>query len=261
MAGVQLRRVGEICVSDLTALARYAGHDGLPYPFSDTRQEQRTVSVAERYGGGDLSVFRDWVRAYVTADIWVTCRVHHAEAGTEDRRILGYRHGELGYLASQHGDRDVVEVSTLPAAELGAAIAESVDLSQPGRLSRIVVPGYVGYFAELPEVDDEDEQFFSVRRPVSRRGPTGLQVVADDDVAAVTTIQSRWQPARAWGVDWTRPVIAYLQIGGDGDYLYTPDFAYAVPMTEQSLCDRIDRLIADDLNVLWDQRGSANPVQ
>jgi hypothetical protein len=73
-------------------------------------------------------------------------------------------------------------------------------------------------------------------------------VVGDDQVTAIATIQSRWKPPRTWGVDWTKNFIACIQIDGDGDYIYTPDFSHAIPLTEQFLSERIDRLIAEDIS-------------
>jgi hypothetical protein len=51
-------------------------------------------------------------------------------------------------------------------------------------------------------------------------------------------------------VDWAQHVIVCVQIDADGDYIYTPDFSHAVPLTEQTLGERIDNLIAEDISAL-----------
>jgi hypothetical protein len=258
--GVALRRVGEISLCDLMAIGRLRGQDGLPYPFGHTHPHKQhgncISSVADRLDNGDLSAFGDWIDAYVAAEIWVACRVHHAGADTPDRRILAYRAGEAGYLASQRSNDDVVEVSGLSALDLGAAIAESVDLTEPGTRPRIIVPGYVGYFAHraAADNDDSDDHVYSVRVADHRSAQPAHPVVADEEVTAIATIQSRCQPPRTWGVDWTKSFLAFVQINADGDYIYTSDFSHAVPLTEKFLGERIDTLIAEDISALRRQR-------
>lgn len=260
MSGVVLRRVGEVNVRDLAAIGRLQGREGLPYPFAHThsqgQHDEGVSAVADRLEHGELSVFREWIDAYVAAEIWVACRVHHSDADTPDRRILAYRAGGTGYLAAQRNNQDVVEVSTLSAVDLGGAVAGSVGLTEPGTQPRIVVPAYTGYFGRgaALEYDHSDDEVYSVRVAVHRPSRRGHAVVADDQVTAVATIQSRWQPPRRWGVDWTKNFITFVQIDGDGDYLYTPDFSHAVPLTGQFLSERIDRLIAEDISVLRRQR-------
>jgi hypothetical protein len=244
--------VGEINLCDLAAIGRLQGQEGLPYPFGHTHphklHDEPLSSVADRLVHGDLRAFREWTGAYIDAEIWVACRVHSVDS--PDRRILAYRAGEAGYLACQRSNDDMVEVSRISAVDLGAAVAASVGLTTPGTQPRIVIPGYVGYFADraAAEYDDgDDDEVYSVRVAVHRSSPTH-PVVADEDVTAIATIQSRWQPPRQWGVDWTKTVIICAQIDSDGDYIYAPDFSHAVPLTEQSLRGRIDGLIAEDIS-------------
>jgi hypothetical protein len=256
VSGVVLHRVGEINLCDLEMIGRLQGQDGLPYPFGTThpreQHDERISSVADRLDHGDLSAFREWAETYVAADIWVACRVHHGNTDRSGRRILAYRAGEAGYLASQGGNNDVVEVSRLSALDLGAAIAGAVGLTEPGTQPRIVIPGYVGYFGHraATEYDESDDEVWPVL-VAAHRSPQPVQsVVADENVTAIATIQSRWQPPRRWGVDWTKTVIVCTQIDADGDYIYTPDFSHAVPLTEQFLSERIDNLIVEDISAL-----------
>ena len=67
-------------------------------------------------------------------------------------------------------------------------------------------------------------------------------MVSNADVAALATVQSHCQPARSSGVDWDKNFAVWVQVRGDGDYIYNPDFSHAVPVTEQNLSERIDRL-------------------
>jgi hypothetical protein len=59
-------------------------------------------------------------------------------------------------------------------------------------------------------------------------------------------------------VDWTRAVLVCVQTESDGDYVYTPDFSHAVPMSEESLSERIDALIAEDAETA--ARASGNRI-
>lgn len=255
-----MHRIGEIDLDGLAAVCRLQGQDGLPYPFghahAHVQHDEVAAAVADRFDSGDLSALRDWTDAYIAAEIWVVCRVHDSSADTADRRILAHRAGDAGFLASQRSNDDVVEVSTLSALDLGAAVAGSIELTNPGSRPRIVVPGYVGYFAEATGIDDDiDDAQYSVPVAVNRPTAPAHSGVADDDVTAIATIQSRWQPARRWGVDWATNVVACIHIEADGDYVYTPAFSHAVPVTEHSLGERIDRLIAEDITALRLQRG------
>jgi hypothetical protein len=241
--------VGDIALADLAAIGRLQGRDGLPYPFAHTDPHQQhdkpIASVADRLDHGDLSAFREWMDAYIGADIWVACRVHHRNPDTRGRRILAYRAGHAGYLASQRSNDDVVEVSELSAVDLGVAIADAAGLTEPGTRPRIVISGYVGYFAHPAATDSGDDGAYSVRVTAPSFQEADPEV-ADEDVTAIAIIQSHWQPPRKWGVDWTKNVVACVQIDAGGDYIYTPDFSHAVPLTERFLSERIDRLIAED---------------
>ena len=200
--------VGEVDLADLAEIGRLQGRDGLPYPFAYTRPQKqygrRVASVADRLDHRDLRPFRGWIDAYIDADIWVACRVHYRNPDAPDRRILAYYAGQAGYIAAQRSNDDVVEVSEVSAADLGASIAGSVGLIRPGRTQPgIVIPGYVGYFVD--EATPDDDEVYAVR--VGDRSPQHEHPVVDDGaVTALAIIQSRWQPPRRWGVDWTKSV-------------------------------------------------------
>ncbi|MGV9801042.1 hypothetical protein ACWDTP_23640 [Mycobacterium sp. NPDC003449] len=248
MFGAHMRRVGEIDLSELAAIGRLAGQDGLPYPFAHTRGPGAGAAPAP--APDTDPAFRRWADTYVTADIWLTCRVHHADADVADGRILGFHDADSGYVARQRGFDDVVEIFAVHPGDLGAATAALTGLTRPGTHPRIVVPGYIGYFGGPagpgePETDDEDDdRGVAVLTPVAPRRDPDHHTVADADVAAVAIFQSRWRPARQWGVDWTEPVLVAIRIDDDGDYRYLPDFNVAVPVDEATLSARIDAMTA-----------------
>jgi hypothetical protein len=236
--------VGAITVSDLTALHCEIGSENAPYPFAPTQQTTLTNLVSS----GDVAVFREWVNAYVTADVWVAGRVIYAADDALDRRFLGYRDGASGYFAAQANDDDLVEVFRIRPDDIGPTMADAIGLTGAGRRERIVVPGYVGRLGAdgaCDDFDDEDRFEVSARAPGHfSDAPTGVD---DEDVSFIATVQSRWQPARRWGLDWTRHALAVVHLDGDGDYIYTGDFSHAVPVTGAAMCDRINQMIADDL--------------
>jgi hypothetical protein len=243
--------VGQIAAADLADIGRRAGHDGLPYPFRHTRAEHRSVrpTTPQRPDEGEFAPFKTWADAYAAAEIWVTCRVHHRRGDIAVGRVLGFFAGDDGYLATQRSD-EAIAVYTMRAGELAAAIAGSAGLSRPGRHRQVVVPGYVGYFTKATNstaVDDDECGPVSVLDSPRRPSQPRPELLADSDVAAVTIIQSRYRPAREWGVDWAKPLIACVQIDGDGDYIYLSDYSEAIPATEAILAERVGRLIADDL--------------
>ena len=247
-----MRRVGDLDLSELAAVRRSRGHDELPYPFAHTRKGAHRADHQPNVSG-ELS---DWVDAYLTAEVWVSCRVHHSDPTSADGRLLAYLSGTTAYLASQRDTEDVVDVSSLASADLGAAVADSIGLTGPGRREQIVIPGYVGYFtAQAATEFDCDDYDHPVRISAGEAPHADVRLVADDDVTALATIESRWQPPRNWGTEWTGNTLACVQIGEDGDYLYTPDFAYAVPVSRQALGNRIGALIARDHFTILDGLG------
>lgn len=212
--------------------------------------------VADRYDSGDLRVFKPWAQAYVRADIWVECRVN-LSCDDPDLRILAYRAGESGFLASQRPGEDVVDVFELSPYELGIAVAASAELVGPGARSAIVIPGYLDRFRPPARGavfvgDDDYAAKVSVRVSPDRRRES---VVPAGDVAAMTTVQTRCVPSRGWGVDWGEQVAVCVRVVDDGDYLFGSDLDRAVPVTVRGLADRIDSLIADDVVVLRRRRG------
>ncbi|BDB40896.1 MULTISPECIES: ESX secretion-associated protein EspG [Mycobacterium] len=266
MPAVSREHIGGIDISDLARICDVLGLDGLPYPFAETGRPGLQVSnppephrFSDRPADGDLRGFHRWIQAYTRADIWVECRVLYraTEAGDiPDTRISALRADQLGFCAVQRPDLDVVDVYELAPYDLGAAIANSVPLIGPGRHSQITIPKYVDYFADSTTADADtadDDYTFSVLEPVTSRSAT--VTVPDAGVAAVGTIQSHWEPARSWGMDWAKSLVAWVQISDDGDYVYVPDFSHAVPATERKLADRIDDLIAADVAVLRRRRG------
>ena len=251
MAEVNREYVGSLDLSDLAQLCNLQGFDDLPYPFTQTGRPGLKEASA------DLQVFRTWVNSYAHADIWVDSRVMYRPNDIPDTRVLAFRADQLGFCASQRSDEDVIDVYQLSPYELGAAVANLMTLTGPGRHPRISIPKYMGYFRRATAAlnnDDDDDYEFSVLDAVPRNTASAATNVPNAHVAAMGTVQSHCEPAHSWGVDWDKNLVAWVQVRDDGDYIYEPDFSHAMPMTEQKLVNRIDQLIAEDVAHLRSQR-------
>lgn len=262
MTGVLREYVGSLDLSDLAQICEIHGFDYLPYPFAQTGRSGLTEataaeqhSVSDRYNNGDLRGFRTWVKSYAHANIWVECRVLYRANDIPDTRVLAFRDDKLGFYASQRPDEDVVDVYELSPYELGAAVTTNlVTLTGPGRHPRISIPMYTDYFRRTTASFDNDDYGFSVLDTDARHVAAATNV-PNTNVAAVGTVQSHCEPARSWGVDWDKNLVAWVQVSDDGDYVYEPGFSHAVPMTEHTLISRIDQLIAEDVAALRRRRG------
>jgi hypothetical protein len=252
MSRVDLEQIGSIELADLDIISRSAGRDFLPYPFMRTRPSRFSseneyvkyaTAVPDRFNYGDLRTFRRWATSYVYSEIRVECHVQYVPADTPSVRMVANRVGELGYLARQRQDPDVdiVDVYEVSPYELGRAIAESAGLSRPGSQSAIVIPEYVA-----PAENSEAVEDFSVLDTID----TTFVQVPRSDVTAFATVQSHWRPTRRWGLDTGKKAAVWVRIKEDGEYIYTPDFRRARPLTERILAERIDKLIAEDVAAL-----------
>ena len=257
--------VGTVAVVDLEAACELHGRDTLPYPLGRSRPvgsvwlATRDVEPIEnRLDGGDLSGVRAWVEAVVRADVCVECRASFSDEGTPDLRLHGVRVGELGFAAIQRSDRhaaDIVDIYAVSPAALGAVVADSAGLVGAGGHVRVAVTGCGDRLPAPPDMLDEYDDFGFPIPHAGPREPAGI-IVDGRDVVATGTVQTRYDPARQWGLDAARRVLQWVQVGGDGDYLYEPDDAgYAEPMDAEMLRGCIDGFIADDLEVLRARRG------
>ncbi|WP_156661098.1 hypothetical protein [Mycobacterium sp. 852002-51163_SCH5372311] len=252
---VGLNRVGKIDLLDVKIISEYYGRAFMPYPFMETRSHPfanyeeysaYATSVPDRYNHGDLHMFQKWFSTYIDADLRVECSVHELNSESAGQRIVAHRLDHLGYLAIQQPD-DVVEVLTLSAYDLGAAIAGTVELTKPGKHPAILIPEYGQGLS-----GHRDDELVAVQaRPVA---PTGV-TVPRAEVTVFGRVQSHWQPARDWGFDATKSAVVWVRLGDDGEYLLAPDLSCAKPMTARELSDRIDRLIAKNVAVLRELRG------
>lgn len=245
-----LHEVGSIDLPDLDIITKSYGRDFLPYPFMLTRQSRFPTrdeyvayasSVPDRFNHGDLRVFRRWAASYACADIRVECHVRYTSAETPNIRVVANRVGDLGYLAKQRPDDDVIDVYEVSPYDLGRAVADSVELTKPGSRPEIVIPDYMprsdnGYAAED----------FSVLEPADLTSATEVRRA---DVSVYATVQSHWRPTRRWGIDRAKNAAVWVRIKDDGEYLFAANFR-ARPMSRPMLAERIDRLIAADVKVL-----------
>jgi hypothetical protein len=259
VTGVDLRPVGSIDLIDLDTISTYYGRDFLPYPFMLTRMprfstqrelDEYARSVPDRFYNGDLRAFYGPCESYVAADIRVECHVQYIPAGTPSIRVVACRYGDVGYLAKQRADEDVIDIYRLSPYDLGPAIAETVALTRPGSRSEIVIPEYVP--KDLPRSDGADAaEGFSVRSAVATATATEVRPA---DVTAYARVQSHWRPTRRWGFDRGKNAVVWVRTRDDGEYIFAPDFSVAKPMNRQMLAERTDRLIAEDVKSLREFR-------
>jgi hypothetical protein len=255
VSGVDLRHIGSGDLIDLDIINTFYGRDFLPYPFMFTRPtrfslqsefEEYARSVPDRFNNGDLRTFRRCAECYVNADIRVECHVQYIPADTPSIRVVAYRAEDLGFLAKQRPDEDIIDVYELSPYDLGPAIADSVVLTKPGRESEIVIPEY----APRSENTDAAEDY-TVHSEVAAQIATKVRRA---DVTAYATVQSHWRPTRRWGFDRGKNAIIWVRIKDDGEYIYAPDFSLAKPMDRRMLAQRTDGLISEDLKILRDFR-------
>lgn len=248
---VDLHEVGSIDLTDLDIISRSYGRDSLPYPLMLTRPSRLSTneeyaayaaSVPDRFNNGDLRTFRRWAACYAYADIRIECHLQHVPADTPSIRVLGARVGELGYLAKQRPDEDVVDVYEVSPYDLGRAVSEWAGVATPGGRSAIVIPEY----APHSESNDTTEDF----TVLASADTTAVAEVRRADVTAFGTVQSHWRPSRRWGFDRGKNAVVWVRIRDDGDYIYATDFRQAQPLSKPRLAERIDKLIAEDVAAL-----------
>jgi hypothetical protein len=253
MSSADLRELGSISLLDLDIISKFYGRDFLPYPFMFTRPSKLSGrddystyvrSVPDRFNNADLAQFQQVLGCYANADIRVECHVQYIPADTASVRVVAARHGQLGCLAKQRPDEDVIDVYELSPYALGPAVADAAGLQKPGRHSAIVVPEYAPV-ADDPLPTDE----FSIHQTVENNSPTGASV-SRADVTAFSTVQSHWRPTRSWGIDHGKNAAVWVRIKDDGDYLYAADMSEATPVSTSILAERINRLIAEDVKAL-----------
>ncbi|MBF9351500.1 MULTISPECIES: ESX secretion-associated protein EspG [Mycobacteroides] len=257
MASVALHRVGSIEVVGVDAISESYGRDFMPHPFAHTRASRFANydeyaafarDICGRTKDGDMTDLGRWFSTYVNADIRVECVVDIPDKPRV--RVLGHRSNQMGYLAIQNPDEDVVDVYTVSPLELGAAITGSIPTSKPGKHSKVVIPE----FAPRPTVNTEpdDVDAVSVRHRIE---DPEILTVPYEEVTAFARVQSRWQPARDWSFDRGKKAVVWVRFMGDGDYIYAPGFTHLTPMTASGLVRRVDELIAEDVAEIRAARG------
>ena len=255
MSTADRRKVGSVSLLDVDIINSLYGHDFLPYPFMFTQPprfswhderaeyEMYERSVPERFNNGDLAIYQQCAAAYVNADIRVECHVQYIPADTPSVRVVALRCDQLGFLAQQRPDEDVIDIYELSPYLLGPAVADSVALEKPGHRSRIVIPEYVRGPNNAGAAED------LTVRDMTEEVPDAI-VVPRSDVTAFGTVQTHWRPTRSWGLDPSKKFAVWVRIKDDGEYLYKPDFSEATPVTRPTLAERIDRLISEDIKAL-----------
>lgn len=252
MSNADRRKIGSIGLLDLDIINSFYGRDFLPFPFMLTQPTRFSWhdeyidyarTVPDRFHHGDLRIFQECAGSYANADIRVECHVQYISADTPSIRVVAFRLDQLGFLAKQRPDEDIIDIDELSPYLLGPAVADSVALDNPGRRSGIVIPEYAPAPGSATTSDD-----ISIRHTIEPE-PSATKV-AHAEVTAFGTVQSHWRPTRNWGVDPSKSLAAWVRIKDDGDYLYKPDFSEATPMTRPALAEQIDRLISEDVKAL-----------
>ncbi|MCV7063018.1 hypothetical protein H7I76_26820 [Mycolicibacterium vaccae] len=250
------REVGAMELLDLQLINERDGRDSLPYPFMLTRPTRfefvddvapYAAQLPDRLRSGDLSTFAR-VSGCVAACRRHSCRsrpVHPSRHTEYPRTGFSHRAGRLPAGATARGGRPGC-VHDL-AVELGAAVAAAMGLQDPGRHPRIVIPEYVPI---RPAIVDDDVVV------------AHHEVVADPGVkvsvsqlSAYAKVQSNWRPAREWGIDSGKESLTWIRVKDDGDYLGAPDRSSGIPLTAALLSERIDGLIAADIEMLREVSG------
>jgi hypothetical protein len=252
MSTADLRKIGSIGLLDLDIISRLYGRDFLPFPFMFTQPsrfswqddyDEYARSVPDRFNNGDLRMFQECAGSYAYADIRVECHVQYIPADTPSVRVVAHRFDQLGFLAKQRPDEDVIDVYELSPFQLGPAIADSVALEKPGRRSGIVIPEWAPVTSNAVACED-----FTSRHTIE--GAPSATEVPRAEVTAFGTVQTHWRPTRCWGIDPGKNAAVWVRIKNDGDYLYAIDLSEAKPMSRPMLAERIDRLISEDVKAL-----------
>lgn len=250
-----MKRLARVEVVGVEAISESFGRDFMPHPFVHTQPSPFTGldgyarysnELLARVNYGDLGGLKQWFSDYAAADLRVECVID--TGGEPRRRLLAHRRGESGYLAIQQPDEDVVDVYSVSPSHLGAAIAGSANLIGPGEHVRITIPDIGG----APPPRGEDTGRVSVH--IQPNTAPGTVVLFRTDITTFARVQSRWRLARDWGFDRQKKAVVWVQIDGDGDYVYAPGYRYLTPVTARDLALRIDQLIAEDVAAIREAR-------
>lgn len=254
---VSLKRLGQLEIVGVEAISESYGRDFMPHPFAHTQSSPFTGldgytrysrELIERINNGDLGGLKDWFADYVSADLRVECVIDTNDQPR--RRLLAHRRGSAGYLAIQQTDEDIVDVYSLAPNQLGAAIAASADLTDPGEHATIVIPEMAG---KQPARNENTGQVSVHIQPTTATG--GTVAVSSTEITTFARVQSRRRPARDWGFDRDKKAVVWVRIDEDGDYVYAPGYKYLTPVTTRDLAQRIDQLITEDVAAIREARG------
>ncbi|KWX65985.1 hypothetical protein [Mycobacterium sp. NAZ190054] len=240
--------VGTVAVVDLESACELYGRDTLPYPLGRSRPvgsvwlaTREVGPVDDRLDDGDLRGVRTWVEALVRADVCVECRVQYFDEDLPDLRLHATRAGDCGFVALQGRDPDgvdVVDIHAVSPDSLGVVIAEMAGLVGAGAYPRIAVTGGGDRIPKPPEALDEYDDRGLTITPAGP-GEPAVSVVDGRDVAATGTVQARHR-----GSDPEGEILQWVQVRGDGDYLYEAgETGCAEPLDAEMLSAFVGQLI------------------
>ncbi|AMU73872.1 ESX secretion-associated protein EspG [Mycobacteroides abscessus] len=245
----------KLCKIDLLALSiinRNRGQDTLPYPLRFTQGQKFSLredynkyehTVLQRFNEGDLAAYHSEIEILLGAsDIRVASYAGNAQRMS---RIVAARRDQLGCLALQHETEDTVTIYRLASAyEVGGAVARALSFGKPGAIARAVLPGVTMPQSYADSGYDPSEQIL-VRDAVKHE----IFPKLDAQVRQIGTIQSHWQHARKWGWSREKETLVWVDTS-QGAYILSRDFFTVSPMSIAVLEERINHLIAADVQAI-----------
>lgn len=245
----------KLCKIDLLALSiinRNRGQDTLPYPLRFTQGQKFSLredydkyehTVLQRFNEGDLAAYHSEIEILLGAsDIRVASYAGNAQ---QMSRIVAARRDQLGCLALQHETEDTVTIYRLASAyEVGGAVAHALSFGKPGAIARAVLPGVTMPQSYADSGYDPSEQIL-VRDAVKHE----IFPKLDAQVRQIGTIQSHWQHARKWGWSREKETLVWVDTS-QGAYILSRDFFTVSPMSIAVLEERINHLIAADVQAI-----------
>lgn len=249
------RKIGTLTVLELHVFCREFGRGALPYPFRFTKPipyeyehefSAYRANVLQRLEAGEFDRLRRWLDVQLRkAEIRVESMFMNASEITA--AFSATRWQELGFIASQDDD-DVVTVSQLSAYDLGKEVGTLADLSgRPGAHPKVMIPS-VGVH---PRSVQRSSSGSTVIDEVKTADP--VEVIPFEDLVAGGKIHTDYRPPKHWRPDRLKDYVGWLNTS-DGDYVVQAPYEYATPVTRKQLIDKIDRLIAGDVEQIRELR-------
>jgi hypothetical protein len=255
------RKIGTLTVLELHIFCQEYGRGFLPYPFRFTRPtpygyleelDRYRRDLIERLTAGEFAHLRRWLDIQMgEAEIRVESMFMNTSEITA--AFSATRWHELGFIASQVAD-DIISVSQLSAYDLGPEIGNLAELSgKPGSQPRVTIPS-LRVHSRAPKTRSTKSAIIDEIKAVDSPA-----VIPFDELVAGGEIHTDHRPPRRWAPDRTKEFIGWVTTA-DGDYVVQAPYEYATPVTRRQLIDKIDRLIAGDVEQIRELRADQDPL-